>query len=102
VLEACGNKCTDTDKFVAAALSQNGPGFSYKEIQAIPKYSSDADIQLYGTFRKWRDYFELDAQDGNTVNTKTQLNRFILVVNELKKRRWIVPYIRSDAVDSLK
>jgi len=97
VTGACGSKCTPTDIYIAAALAQNGPGFSYKEIQNLGKFS-DEDIRKNGVFRDWVSYFG----NAKPLNTKTQLNRFILVVNELKRRRWPVPYIRSDYIDILK
>jgi hypothetical protein len=97
VTSACGGKCTPTDIYIAAALAQNGPGFSYVELQNMGKFS-DVEIKKKGVFRDWFTYF----QTAKTVNTKTQLNRFILVVNELKSRNWLVPYIEPTVIDKLK
>lgn len=104
VWDECKN-CTETDKYIAAALSQNGPGFSYMELRHLAKmdtkerkmHSYTPDIKM-NWFLRWRD----DAQDGDMVNTRTQLNRFILVVTELQRRRWIVPYIDSNTISELK
>jgi RHS repeat-associated protein len=104
VLGACGSKCTDTDKYIAAALAQNGPGFSYMALRKLPnmtsdernKHDYDPDIK-----KNWFLYFRDDAEDGDMVNTKTQLKRFILVVNELKRRSWIVPNIVSATIEEL-
>jgi len=104
VLFACKG-CTATDRYIAAALSQNGPGFTYVDLQTMPKLDSkekklhnyDPDIKM-----NWFLYWRRDAQDGDMVNTKTQLNRFILVVNELQRRRWIVPYLDSNTINELK
>jgi RHS repeat-associated protein len=104
VTNACKN-CTATDIYIAATLSQNGPGFTYVDLQTMPKLDSkekrshnyEPDIKM-----NWFLYWRRDAQDGDLVNTKTQLNRFMLVVNELQRRRWIVPFIDSNTIDELK
>jgi hypothetical protein len=103
VTNECKN-CTSTDIYIAAALAQNGPGFHLMNMRGIPNLSIKRSL-LYGNpdvSKDWFSYFEADAQDHDMVNTKTQLNRFILVVNELRKRRWIVPDIDSTTIDTLK
>jgi RHS repeat-associated protein len=105
VTGACNN-CTATDIYVAAALSQNGPGFTYVGMQQLSSITPQIRKQ-YGVpdariNRDWFTYFADDAMDHDMVNTKTQLNRFILVINELKRRRWIVPYIDTNVIDKLK
>jgi RHS repeat-associated protein len=103
VTNACGNKCTATDIFIVAALAQNGPGFTYKDIQGLRKISAE-NSKLYGNpdvFKDWIFYFSEDAKDHDMINTKIQLQRFVLVVNELRRRRWIVPAIDSDLIQTL-
>ncbi len=94
VINACEN-CTDTDRYIAAALAQNGPGFTHINMQTLPKLKSTAG-KLYN--RNWQWYFETsDPED-----TKIQLYRFDLVISELRSRRWIVPFIDSDYIYKLK
>jgi RHS repeat-associated protein len=106
VTNACGSNCTDTDIYIAAALAQNGPGFTYIGMQKLPN-TTPRIKKLYGVpdariNKDWFTYFADDAEDHDMVNTKTQLNRFVLVINELRRRRWIVPYIDSTVIDKLK
>jgi hypothetical protein len=103
--ECKGNKCTDTDIYIAAALAQNGPGFSHIRMQAVKKIKPER-YKLYARpdliNRDWFLFFDEDAQDHNMVNTKTQLNRFDLVISELRSRRWIVPFLDYADIDRLK
>lgn len=82
--------CKNTDIYIAAGLAQNGPGFSYKEMQFLGELSS-ADQSKYLIKMNWFDRFKSDMEKNSGVNTRTQLNRFTLVIKELQGRGWYVP-----------
>jgi hypothetical protein len=48
--------------------------------------------------KEWFDYFK----NNKKVDTVVQLIRFDLVINELRSRRWIVPYIDTRSIEILK
>ncbi len=112
VTDEC-KKCTDTDIYIAAALAQNGPGFSHVGMKEIPKMTDmdkDWARKTYGIYpdntyplvnRNWFSRFHEDAKDNDMVNTKTQLNRFVLVVNELQMRGWPLPPIDTITIGIL-
>jgi hypothetical protein len=101
VIDHCGAKCTSTDKYIAAALAQNGPGFTHVDIQNEVRKSSPRNTKKYSITKDWLDYFDRDSKDGNMVNTKTQLFRFTLIIKELRNRSWYVPNIYWNTVDVL-
>lgn len=100
VTNECTN-CTATDIYIAAGLAQNGPGFTHINMRKMPKLTPD-QRESFGIVMDWIGYFRDDARDGDMVNTKIQLNRFILVVNELRRRRWNVPFVHSTTIERLK
>jgi hypothetical protein len=78
--------CKSTDIYIAAGLAQNGPGFSYKEMQFLGALSS-AEQSKYQIKMNWFDRFKTDMEKNNGVNTRTQLNRFTLVMNKPRRKR---------------
>jgi hypothetical protein len=88
--------CTSTDIFIASGLTQNGPGFNNRDMQFLPELLSDADRQNLKINRDWFGRFTTDLQRNNGENTKTQLERFSLVINELVSRGWYIP---DDQID---
>ena len=103
VLERC-DKCTATDKFIAAALAQNGPGFSHFELtQTVLNKGAQNPADLYryltvdgkvdtnrpdGVTVNWTKYFE---RRNNYTDTYMQLNLFQQIVWELGLRNWYIP-----------
>jgi RHS repeat-associated protein len=74
------NNCTNTDKYLFAALAQNGPGFTPKEVLK--------NINQNDTVKKdWKEYFATR----NGINTKEQLVRFTYAIDGLVNRKWVVP-----------
>jgi RHS repeat-associated protein len=106
VTNACVG-CTDTDRYIAAALAQNGPGFTHVRMRKIGKTTSES-MKKYNNpdvSREWFGFFEEDAGYGNNmVNTKTQLVWFDRVIKELLGRGWFVPpsVINSPIIEILK
>jgi hypothetical protein len=107
VVNACDNKCTSTDKFIAAALAQNGPGFTHFELtQTVlntkPKYpsdlyrylTSDGEVtSINGVTADWARYF---VKRNKPDDTYKQLNLFAQVVFGLHANHsgflgWYVP-----------
>ena len=88
VINACKD-CTNTDLYIAVALAQNGPGFTYKDMQNGVKIIRPIDRTGKNQYisRNWYDWFETGQQKNNQV----QLSRFNLVITELINRGWMVP-----------
>jgi hypothetical protein len=103
VTDACSN-CTDTDIYIAAALAQNGPGFSQIEINQMGiVQEASRTSQIYKKINKdWINYFDSSVKKGNSINTRTQLNRFVLVVNNLIMRGWKIPFVDSAVIEKLR
>jgi hypothetical protein len=93
--------CTATDIYIAAALAQNGSGFTYPKMQKVPRIKPNR-IKFYKNpkeiNRDWFLYFEWNS----IIDTKTQLIRFDMVIVELRSRRWIVPFIDTADIEELK
>ncbi len=108
VLEVC-DKCTSTDKFIAAALAQNGSGFTHYELtQTVLNKAPENPEDLYryitsdkkidfgrsdGVTVNWAKYF--DVRD-NYDDTYKQLNLFAQFAFELNARHlptlsWYLP-----------
>jgi len=88
--------CTSTDIFIAAALAQNGPGFTKQNIHdltlpGLRKYEDDVTIN-------WKDYFRLP---NNADDTSDQLILFTGVIKELEKRGWYLPYVNWNTINDL-
>jgi RHS repeat-associated protein len=94
VIDECKG-CTTTDIYIAVAMAQNGPGFNRANMNGIPNASPE-NQNKYLIKKDWLSYFTADAEDGNMKNTKTQIDRFTLVINELKSRGWYVPENQPD------
>ncbi len=90
-------KCSATDKYIIAALAQNGPGFTRLNMEYLPgkDYRSEHDDVTID----WKKYFD---KPNNSDDTNVQLDRFQLVIDELKRRRWIVPYINTEYINTLR
>jgi hypothetical protein len=100
IVNACKARergCGDTDMYIAAALAQNGSGFtvfSMKESQlrTLPLARQTKDVKL-----DWYTWFE----NGTPKNTSTQLSRFDRAIKELISKNWTVPYIDTNTVNNL-
>jgi len=91
VTNACKG-CTTTDIYIAAALAQNGPGFRYTEVPVLGPPLSSAKQDQYLIKKNWFRRFADDVNKNDGVNTRTQLNRFTLVV---KERLWCMKSMKS-------
>jgi len=94
VIDHCNN-CTSTDKFIAAALGQNGSGFDWgsaNEISSVgPKlpWRKEKDGVI-----KWDLYFdERIKKEGHKgwFDTRHQLDLFANIVWRLKGKNWAIP-----------
>jgi hypothetical protein len=95
--KTAAGKCRDTDIYIAAALAQNGSGFTYDKMQGMKdKYWSEYNDPPVE--KNWYNYFKWN----NAQDTKVQLRRFNLVINELKSRGWYVPRINLAFIEYLK
>jgi len=88
ILDVCerDRKCLDTDKFIAAARGQNGPGFNIVSMKFVPKLDHETpDYKL-----DWKTFF---ANDNSLLdkNTRIQLTRFNQAIEGLIARNWTVP-----------
>lgn len=108
VVDAC-DKCTSTDKFIAAALAQNGPGFTHYELTQTVLVKNPADPNNLFRYLTPDKKIDSSRSDGVTVNwakyfdrrndyedTYKQLNLFAQVVFDLQARhspdrRWYIP-----------
>jgi RHS repeat-associated protein len=90
VWDYCKN-CEPTDYYIAAALAQNGPGFTHKNMEDDVNNVSATHRKKHRIKKDWVSYFDNDLKrDGDVKNTILQLDRFTLVINELKSRGWYV------------
>ncbi len=97
VMDVCDNRgCHDTDKFIAAALVQNSPGFTqYHMEHEVFKLSANQPNQKAAM--NWERYFK-----GNqAIDTSTQLYRFKQAIQGLISKNWFVPAIDMNFVDYL-
>jgi len=102
VTNACVG-CLATDIYIAAALAQNGPGFTHINMRKMGKLSPDMKSEYPKITRNWFGYFANDWEnDHSMVNTRLQLIRFEIVIHKLINRGWFVPVIDSEAIGKLK
>jgi hypothetical protein len=88
VTDFCTDKgCTETDKYIAAALSQNGPGFTTLNING--KDVKWHHIDETWTRLDWNEYFN---RPSNSDDTQKPLKNFIVAIHELEARGWSVPH----------
>ncbi len=88
--------CSSTDIYIAAALAQNGPGFTQQNIHdlTLPKLrSSEDDVTI-----NWKQYFGFP---NNADDTSDQLKIFTRVAKKLRNRGWHLPYVNWNTVDEL-
>jgi len=108
VTDLCVN-CTSTDKYIAAALAQNGPGFNLQNMMDLTRPGTRIrkdEPTLWGNLRvegfvtvDWGKYF---LQPGNADDTQFQLTLFDGVIRELQKRDWYISDVEFPIVDYLK
>ena len=87
--------CSQTDIYIAAALAQNGPGFTKFNLDnwfLVKKNRIDEG----GVTLNWKYWFEHNHD--NADDTSDQLSRFILVTDELKRRGWYVPNVSRQTI----
>ena len=100
VLDVCEERnCLTTDKYIAAALSQNGPGFNIVNMKNIlrleEKDRRDKDYKL-----DWKTFFGNDTSDFR-VNTQIQLTRFEWAIEALMYKGWTRPAIDTGYIQEL-
>lgn len=82
-------RCRPTDKFIAAALGQNGPGFNIvnmkTDVPDLPEINRTPDYKL-----NWKAFFRNDASLLR-INTQVQLSRFNQAIQALITENWLVP-----------
>lgn len=93
-IDHCKN-CTSTDKFIVAALSQNGSGFDWKSAEELSTVGPNLfwRKEKSGVIR-WDAYFdERIAKKGyrGWFDTRHQLDLFANFVWKLKSENWYVP-----------
>jgi hypothetical protein len=93
---ACINKngkdvCGDTDRYIIAAMAQNGGGFTGGEVAKLNELLQTNDVAM-----DWDTFFQTRAE----IDTSTQLQRFRDAVNGFAKN-WVVPYINKIKVTTL-
>ena len=107
VLEEC-NKCSSTDKFIAAALAQNAgftpedmdknvapPSQGYRYLNADGKITESPD----GTTIRWRDYL---TSRNNITDTFTQIFRFHPTAVTFAGLGWAIPNdLHHETISSL-
>lgn len=103
------NKCTDTDRFIAAALAQNS-GFTQESMRNVSDKNAKDNYRYVdlenriiehhdGTTIKWREYFN---KRDDWLDTYQQVNRFHRAVSDLNKLGWSVPdNLRQGTISSL-
>jgi hypothetical protein len=90
VLDTCNYgkiNCSETDKFIIAALAQNGSGFTIANIDQSIKTSTDP-LFLIGGKIQWKVYF---PSQGNEAEFKTQLKLFYDFALGLNKDGYYLP-----------
>ena len=100
VIDACKErKCGDTDIYIAAAMAQNGSGFTKANIEKRDIGKLDDNERLPGGVNMdWNSYFE---KPGNADDTSVQLQRFTNVTLLLIGKGWTVPNINWVKVTEL-
>jgi len=91
ILDVCerDRKCLDTDKFIAAALGQNGPGFNVVNMKTdVPWLDKNDRTENYKL--DWKTFFGNDTSPLNR-NTQIQLTRFDWAIEALMYKGWTVP-----------
>ncbi len=102
VTNACMG-CLATDIYIAAALAQNGPGFTHVDMKSIGELSLPMKNDYPDTAKNWFAFFKLDWRgDPSMRDTKLQLIRFDLVIHKLITRGWFVPEINNEVINKLK
>jgi hypothetical protein len=90
IVNACKDRgCGDTDVYIAAALAQNGPGFTIysmgkKELQELPVNQQNQHVKM-----NWVAWF----QAGDPINNSEQLLRFTRAIQGLAGKYWAIPDI---------
>ena len=101
VINVCGNTCTSTDKFIIAALAQNGPGFTQANMANIlnPKngfLNNDGTISWEAYFTSANktsdDSLSLELRTGGLdYDTFFMLRLFYLDAKEMEAQGWYLP-----------
>ena len=110
VTDVCVSRgCTPTDIYIAAALSQNGPGFNLQNMIDLTRpgtrinkptvWGGSLQIDKKDVTVDWDGYFGLPS---NADDTQFQLTLFDGVIRELQKRNWYIPDVKWTIVDYLK
>ncbi len=79
--------CSDTDKFIIAALAQNGPGFTMANIDQSIKTSSNPVFLINGEIQ-WKTYF---PSQNNEAEFKKQLRLFYDLAKMLHNDGYYLP-----------
>ena len=97
-VDACAEKnCGVTDKYITAALAQDGPSFSKRNFTGDVTKLKDTE-RLPGVNLDWKTYFD---KPGNFTITSKQLARFTNVTLLLAGKGWYVPDINWQWVNVL-
>lgn len=97
VIDACKSRnCGDTDTYIAAALAQNGSGFTTINIKDLAKLPDLERVE--GVKMNWKEYFD---KPHNADDTSRQLKRFTNVTFLLMGKGWTVPQINWKEVTEL-
>ncbi len=101
VLKLCHDVCTNTDKFIIAALAQNGPGFTQANMKNIlnPKngfLNNDGTISWEAYFTKANEtsddsWGHQQRTDGLDYDTSFMLRLFYLDAKEMEAHGWYLP-----------
>ena len=100
VLDVCvrDRKCLDTDKYIAAALAQNGPGFNVVNMQNVPRLVEEDRTEGYKL--DWKTFFGNDNSPLRR-NTRIQLTRFQWAIEALMYKGWTVPARDTNYIEQL-
>ena len=100
-LNTC-NDCRETDKYIMAAMAQNGPGFTgMADKPSIP--NNKREIPRLATPTKDRIYdWEYYYNHAQYKNTGEQLSRFTSAISGFKVRNWTLPNIDTAYINKLK
>jgi len=94
VINMCKN-CSPTDKFIAAALGQNGPGLDPRDMEILSSWSPNNPFRLNRNDSiDWLGYFRERIKNNGKrgwFDTSHQISLFSNVIWELEKRGWYVP-----------
>jgi RHS repeat-associated protein len=86
--------CRNTDKFIAAALAQNGSGFATLDQDVAVL---DVREQTPNYIMRWKNYFT----DAQKKNTSDQLSRFQNAISGFVSKGWYSPEIDKSFIRSL-